>query len=137
MGELAQALSILFKDFTPGAYGIWAGVLMLFAYFAREYRETRKLSAEDRLARRDGYARQVETLMQENRDLMSDIRLLRSDYDEHRRMCQQETNELRQMVIKLEGEVAGYKRRVDTQALEIARLKGVDTENVRRTRRPR
>lgn len=124
MGDLLPLL----RDFTPGTYGIWTLVLLGIAYFVREWRETRKLSAEDRLARREGYAKQVEMLMRENRALMDDQRKLREEYDQYRQLCHAENNELRGMVIRLEGEVEGYKRRVDSQSMELARLKGIDPD---------
>lgn len=110
----------LLKDFTPGAYGVWTGVLMLAAWFAKEWRETRKLSAEDRQARREGYAAQLENLQQENRSLYEDQRKLRKEYDDYRHFCQMETDSLREMLIAVQGELAGYKRRVDTLSLVVA-----------------
>lgn len=110
----------LLKDFTPGAYGVWTGVLMLAAWFAKEWRETRKLSAEDRQARREGYAAQLENLQQENRSLYEDQRKLRKEYDDYRHFCQMETDNLREMLIAVQGELAGYKRRVDTLSLVVA-----------------
>lgn len=116
----------LVKGFTPGAYGIWTGVLMFAAWFLKEWRETRKLSADDRLARREGYAKQVEMLMQENRALAGDLASLRREYDQYRQLCHSETDQLRTMVVRLEDEVAGHKRKVDVQSIEIARMKGMD-----------
>jgi outer membrane murein-binding lipoprotein Lpp len=116
----------LLRQFTPGAYGIWTLVMMGAVFFAREWRETRKLSAEDRLARRDGYAKQVETLMAENRQLGADLRQVREEYDAHRRQCYQETDQLRKMIIDAQNEAAGSNRRIDTLSLEIAKLKGYD-----------
>lgn len=116
---------------TPGGVGIWFLVVMIGIYLIREWRETRKLSLEDRIARRDGYARQVEVLLKENREQRDDMRehrdemrLLREEYDAHRRQCQLETDQLRHMVIELEGKVEGLNRRVATDAIELAKLKG-------------
>lgn len=103
-------LSQVFKEFTPSTYGIWSLVAMFSIYLIREWRETRKLSAEDRLARRDGYQKQVELLTREYRSALGDLATLRKEYDEHRRLCQVETDQLRKMVIALEGEIAGLKR---------------------------
>jgi len=122
--------------FTPGGAGVWTLVVMVGAYLAREWRETRKLSLEDRNARREGYARQVETLMGENRALVNDLhrlheeydagmRALRADHDAYRKQCQVETDQLRSMVVALEGEVEGLKRRVATDAIELVRLRGI------------
>lgn len=111
-------------DFTPGAAGIWTGVFMFAGWLAREWRETRKLSAEDRIARRDGYAKQVADLMKENREQREDTRKLREEYDLHRRQCQIETDQLRHMVVDLERKVEGLNRRIANDAMELARLGG-------------
>jgi len=94
MGDLSS-LSQLAEQFTPGAYGIWTGVLMFTAWWLKEWRETRKLSAEDRLARRDGYAHQVQSLMAENRSLRDDLRKLEKQHYDYRRMCVAENDKLR------------------------------------------
>lgn len=109
---------------TPGGVGIWFVVMLIGGWMLKEWREYRKLSIEDRNARREGYARQVEILLAENRALMEDQRKLREEYDHHRKICQAETDQLRDMIVNLEGEVQGLKRRVATDAIEIMRLKG-------------
>lgn len=106
MNELVQIL----REFTPGAWGIWTGVLILAGWIIKQIREDRQLSHDDRLARREGYAAQVANLMQFNRSLLEDIAELRKEYDNHRKICQMETDQLRRMVIDLEGEIAGLKR---------------------------
>ena len=111
-------------DFTPGAYGIWTGVLMFAGWFLKEWRETRKLSADDRLARREGYAKQVEMLMAENRRLGDDLRGVREEYDAHRKQCYEETDQLRRMILDGQYEIAGHKRKIDTLSLELAKMKG-------------
>lgn len=100
----------MLKEFTPGAWGIWTGVMMMAAWYGRQTYLDRKLSADDRLARREGYEAQVQMLMAENRALLKDISDLRREYDDHRKLCQVETDQLRSMVIDLEHEVAGLKR---------------------------
>lgn len=120
--DLGKVLS----EFTPGAYGIWSIFVLVAGFILKEWRETRKLSSEDRLARRDGYAKQVEGLQKENRDLRADMTAAEARHDEYRRLCHGETDALRQNIIRLEGEVAGFKRRIDMQGMEIARLKGID-----------
>lgn len=117
MGELAK----LFSDFTPGAYGIWSGVLMFAAWWLREWRETRKLSSDDRQARREGYAKQVENLQGENRRLRSDLAATETRHDEYRHACQLETDHLRQEIRGLEDQVSGLKRRIDAQASVVGR----------------
>jgi hypothetical protein len=116
-----DGLATIFRDFTPGAYGIWTGVLMLAAWMLREYRETRKLSTGDRLARREGYARQVENLQTENRNLYGDLSRMRQEHDAYRELCHKETDALRQHVVSLENELAGLKRRFDTRVIYDAR----------------
>lgn len=117
---MAELLA-LFRDFTPGAYGVWSGVLMFAAWWLREYRETRKLSADDRLARREGYAKQVELLTAENRNLMADQRALREEYDRYRTMCHAETDQLRNQVVSLENRIAGLMRKIADIAMRAAR----------------
>ena len=117
MSELIPFL----KDFTPGAYGIWTIALMVAAWLAKEWRETRKLSNDDRLARREGFAKQVESLQVENRKLRSDLVDVEQRYDDYRHACQVETDGLRQQIRGLEDEVNGLRRRLDTQASTIGR----------------
>lgn len=110
------------STWTPAAYGIWTGVLMGAGWILKEWRENRKLSLEDRLARRGGYEKQVAALTAENRAVMEDLRLLREEYDTYRRLCHEETDTLRKDVIRLEDEMNGYKRRLDTQARDMGKL---------------
>lgn len=117
MNEVAK----IFAEFTPGATGVWTGVLMFAAWWLREWRETRKLSADDRLARREGYAKQVEYLTSENRNLMDDQRKLREEYDRYRSMCHEETDQLREQVVRLENRVAGLMRKLADIAVRVAR----------------
>lgn len=121
MGELVDVLQK--AGFTPGAYGIWFCAGMLAIYFIREWRDTRKLSLDDRLARRDGYAKQVADLNTENRALRGDLANLRGEYDNHRKICFQETEQLRNMVIELRDTVEGLRRERGVDAIEILRLK--------------
>lgn len=124
MVQIAQWLASV--GMTPGAVGIWTGVAMLAVWLLREWRETRKLTDADKMARREGYARQVEMLMGENRSMLKDQRELREEYDRYREMCRSETDELRGKILRLENEQTGYKRRLDAQSIELARLKGLD-----------
>lgn len=116
-----QELVSIFKEFTPGAYGIWSGVLMFAAWWLREFRETRKLSADDRLARREGYAKQVEQLMDENRNLRGDLVALEKRHSDYRTICHQETDQLRDQVVGLENRIAGLMRKLADVALRAAR----------------
>lgn len=107
-----QDLLTIFQSFTPGTTGIWTGVLMLAGWMVKEWRETRKLSLEDRLARREGYAKQVEMLTKENRELGIDLRKLRAEYDNYRILCHKENDQLRGMIIEQDDEIEGLKRKV-------------------------
>ena len=108
---------------TPGAYGIWTLVLMIAGWFLKEWRENRKLSSADKLAKREGYAAQVQLLMNENRKLLADMHALRLEYDKHRKQCYAETEELRRMINVLQEDIDGLKAHAGEDALEILRLK--------------
>lgn len=123
---ITELLPFMRDDWTPGAVGIWVLIGMFVIYAIREFRENRKLSASDRQARREGYEKQVQMLMEENRALAGDLTELRSEYDQYRRDCHAENDSLRQMIIRLENDTAGFKRRADALAIEVARLKGID-----------
>lgn len=109
------------KDFTPGAYGIWSIALMVAAWLAKEWRETRKLSLDDRQAKREGFTKQVESLQAENRKLRGDIAAQEQRHDDYRHSCQQETDQLRSEIRDLEDMVTGLKRRLDSQAQTLGR----------------
>lgn len=111
-------------EFTPGAAGIWLLVALAFVAFWREWRETRKLSADDRLARREGYARQVADLTAENRAQRQEIADIRSEHEEYRRLCHAETDQLRKHVVDLENLVAGLQRQLASAAVSVARQIG-------------
>lgn len=114
-------LDFSFPNWQPQAYGIWTGVIMFAGWLLRELRETRKLSTEDRQARREGFAHQVEGLQVENRNLRLDLSALRHEYDDYRRLCHHETDELRGQVVELSNELTGLKRRLDSQSVAVAR----------------
>lgn len=129
MEELAK----FFASWTPGSYGVWTGVIMLAGWMAREWRETKKLSLEDREARRLGYSQQVAALQTENREQREEISRIRKDaderearqrkeYDDYRHLCQAETDALRNTIMRLEGELTGVKRMVAAQGIEAAKL---------------
>jgi hypothetical protein len=117
-----EALIKFFADLTPGAVGIWLGVGMFALYWIREFRETRKLSSEDRQARREGFESMVKSLQAENRDLRREMQADREAHAAYRQLCHQETDMLRKQIIDLHDEIAGYKRRLDTQAIKVAQL---------------
>lgn len=115
-------ISSTLANFTPGATGTWVVVAMLLAHFAREWRETRKLSFEDRLARRDGYARQVETLLNENRGLRAEMHQMNENHEAYRQICHQENDQLRTMLRHNADEIEGLKRKITEQGVELAKL---------------
>lgn len=118
---MMEIFSTLAK-FSPGTIPGWALVALGLFYFFREWRETRKMSAEDRLARRDGYAKQVTDLTIENRALRADLVANEKLHSDYRRDCQRETDQLRGEIRSLEDEVSGLKRRIDGQGSAAARL---------------
>jgi hypothetical protein len=127
----AQAIGSIFQELTPGSVGIWVGVLMFGAWMLKEWRETRKLSAADRLARREGYQKQVELLTAENRSLGGDLRDLRKEYNEYRQLCHAETDQLRGQIIRLESDLAGIKRQRDSFSIYMVRLlQGAKLEDI-------
>lgn len=119
--ELTLDLANLLHEFTPTSYGVWTGVLMFLAWMAREWRETRKLSSEDRLARREGYAKQVESLQKENRALRSDLRKVEREHDEYRQLCLEENSSLRRAYRTLEDHVAGLERQLTAAGIAVIR----------------
>lgn len=102
----------LIGSMTAGAVGVWALVFMFGIYFLREWRETRKLSLEDRLARRDGYAKQVSSLMIENRELRHELHNVQQAHSAYRKLCNEETDQLRRQLMDIEDELQGYKRQL-------------------------
>tara|TARA_Y100001968_G_C19347626_1_gene712927 strand:- start:439 stop:819 length:381 start_codon:yes stop_codon:yes gene_type:complete len=94
----------------PGALGVWALVIIGAVYFIKEWRENRKLSSEDKLALRDGYAHQVQMLMAENRSLGKDQSELREEYKKYRTACQEETDDLRNQIFALQAMVEETRR---------------------------
>lgn len=124
MGDISKILA----EFTPGAYGIWTGVLMFAGWWLKEWRETRKLSLDDRNARREGYAKQVAELTAENRSLRADLVAAEDRHDRYRHACQAETDQLRNDIRGLEDTITGFKRRLDQQASTLGRaILGADT----------
>lgn len=117
----SDALIDWLSKMTPGGYGIWTIALMVAAWLAKEWRETRKLSTDDRQAKREGFAKQVESLQVENRKLRGDLAEVEQRHDDYRHACQTETDGLRQQIRSLEDEVNGLRRRLDTQASTIGR----------------
>ena len=109
--------------------GTWTGVAMFTIYLFREWRETRKLSADDRMARREGYAKQVEGLMGENRKLRNDLADAETRHDSYRRACQAETDQLRDEIRGLEDKYLGLQRTISAQAGAMGRalIDGVKT----------
>lgn len=125
MNEVAH----LIQTITPGNWGIILTLLAFGSGWAMtQWKENRKLTTAERLAKREGFTAQVELLLNENRALLNDMHQLRIEYDNHRKLCYHETEQLRGMVIALQNEVEGLKRRATQDALEIAHLKGAKDE---------
>lgn len=119
MDQLVQVL--LAKGWTPGATGIWLIAGLIVLRFLHEWRETRKLSLEDRLARREGYEKQVQELLKENRALRQEVNTVQisarkeiadvqDSFDDYRRLCRLETDQLREEIRELQDQITGMKR---------------------------
>lgn len=111
----------LLEGFTPGAAGIWTLVLMVGAFLAREWRETRKLSSDDKQARREGYAKQVADLQKENRLLRADLRRVETDHDDYRRLCIEENTRLLGLLRSLEDHIVGLERQLTAAGIAVIR----------------
>lgn len=109
------------SEFTPGAAFLAYIAAIITFHYLKEWRETRKLSMEDRQARREGFMALVESLQDENRDLRVNLLTNEKTHDEYRRMCQQETDQLRGHVVHLEDRVAGLMRKIADIAIRAAR----------------
>jgi len=98
-----ELIARLMSTLTVGGAGIWTLVIMALAYFAREWRENRKLSADEKMARREGYEAQLNRFQQhldasraQNHALDDELREMRAEHTAYRRACERETDELRQ-----------------------------------------
>jgi len=111
----------LVSEFTPGAAGVWTVVMMIGVYMAREWRENRKLSSDDRLALREGYTKRVEGLEGENRNLREDLVKLEERHEQYRKQCHQETDALRNRVVDLEDRLTGAFRKMADVAIKASR----------------
>ena len=110
------------RDITPGAAGVWVLVLAVLGWMLQQYRENRKLSDADKIARRQGYEVEVRELRDECRALRADQTALRDDYDKYRRDCQEETDELRAENRQLRGIIEGLQTRVKLLTDALARF---------------
>lgn len=106
--------------FTPTAAAGWTGVVMFATWMTREWRAERKLSLEDRQARREGYAKQVENLQGENRALRSDLMATEKRHTEYRQLCEQETDQLRHELREVRDEMTGIKRQIESHGTSAA-----------------
>lgn len=111
--------------FTPGAVGIWLGVLGGAGVLFKRWTENRKLSIEERQAKREGFSAQVEFLTKENRQLREDYDAHRasseSRYDQYRRQCELETDQLRGQLRQLQDDMVGLQRTINAQADALGR----------------
>lgn len=126
---------------TPGGLGIWGILFYLVAWSLKEWRETRKLSSEDRQARREGFQAQAESLMNENRKLREEVHNANANLDDYRKICQIETDQLRALVRTYRDQVEGYKRAllqyVDTIPEFVSSATGVPLSQLKLPPRPR
>lgn len=118
---------------TLGSAGIWMLVIGGFAHLFREWRLTRRLSLDDRIARRDGYAAQVTNLTAENRALRTEMdnrdaghasryHELEQKYDRYRELCEATEEQHRREIFGLMQQAAGFKRRLDAVIAAVFRL---------------
>jgi hypothetical protein len=137
IGEVGQYVT----SFTPTAYGVFLIAAMLFVHIMKDWRERAQLSAADRLARREGYAKDVSGLRVENRELRGEldrvrtdsaelVRILREEHEKYRKLCHDENDSLRGQIIHLENELTGTKRRLDVQAIMLAQASGMSLEEI-------
>lgn len=112
-------------DLTPAAKGIWTGVIGAAIYLAvtsiKEWRLNRSLSIDDREARRAGFLKQLEYVNRAHHELLADFSRLRTEYDEYRHACHHEQDALRGQIVTLEHELAGFRRRLDSLSIWLAR----------------
>lgn len=73
------------------------------------------------MARREGYAKQVEQLMEENRNLRGDLVAMEKLHNDYRVLCHAETDQLRSQVVSLEDQIAGLMRKLADVAVRAAR----------------
>ena len=118
---------------TVGSAGIWLLVMGGLVHLFREWRLTRKLSIDDRIARRDGYAAQVTNLAAENRALRTEMDSrdaahvrryhdLEQKYDAYRELCERTEEQHRAEIFNLMQQAAGFKRRLDAVVAAVFRL---------------
>jgi hypothetical protein len=116
-----QLVQNIVQDFTPAAAGIWVLVFMFLRHVIQEWRLNRRLSLDDRLAKREGYAAQVASLTAENRQLRVDLQALEHRHDNYRQLCHKETDQLRDQVVTLENRISGFLRKVADLAIRASR----------------
>jgi hypothetical protein len=121
----SDTLARIAAGFTPGAVGIWVGVLGAAGMLFKRWIENRKLTIDERQAKREGFSAQVEFLTKENRQLREDYDEYRSTaedrYDRYRRQCEQETEQLRDQLRAIQDDMIGLKRKFDAQADALGR----------------
>lgn len=121
-------VSAFISEFTPGAMLLaYMAAIVTFHYW-KSWREDKKLSQDDRQAKREGFARQTEILMRQIGDLNAENRLLRADllqneqtHSEYRRQCQAETEQLRNEIVGMQQQMAGVLRKAADIAVRAAR----------------
>lgn len=112
-------------ELTPAAKGIWTGVIGAALYLTvtsiKEWRLNRALSLDDREARRAGFIKQLDHVNKAHHDLLADFSKLRTEYDQYRHACHAEQDSLRGQIVGLEHELAGFRRRLDSLSIWLAR----------------
>jgi hypothetical protein len=132
----------LLKDMGAGTISGWVLVLIGATFLFREWNATRKLSTEDREARRAGYSKQVADLnaqltlaagqitaiSAENRSLRNDLAALENRHTEYRRLCETQHDEQVEQTRRQADEIIGLKRAI--AAGQIAALDAIPPEFV-------
>lgn len=132
-GDLIQAII----GMSAGAKGIWLfGFILVSAQLLKwlaEYRAFRRLSIEEKQARREGFTAQVEFLTRQlalaNERLEAldgDLAAEREAHDTYRRLCRAETDQLRGQITRLEDDLAALHRR--RSAASVAAAHDLDPE---------
>lgn len=127
-----QAIAKFVSELTPGGWGVWIAVVYYIttnsAKMFNGWVSMRKLSLEEKQANREGFTKQVDALNKQVSSMQGEVdglrtenRNLRAEYDQHRRVCQVETEQLRNEIIRLEGVLAGMFRKVAAVALKVTR----------------
>ncbi len=127
-----QGIQYFFQEMTPGAYGIYGLFFLAIGGIIKWRLDLGKLSLDERVAKREGFTKQVELLLQElkgvreeNRLLLKDNHDLREEYNAFRILCHKENEQLRKMIIEVTDDLEGLKRERAQDLIHAIRLKGL------------